>query len=374
MTNLNQEINTNFEKNKETSEFESLAELFEAFPTEQHFHFCPSNNQYKCKNTNRYFNVKTKTIFSNTKLPLWKWFQTLYLFSISSISTRNPKFETMLKNVIEIDEAFSGAAVERESGNMIANVSPDTKLSTLEPMVEANIEKVNHSAKQYAKGEVSVNGVENHEFVFRNNTRNYSIKERFDLILSSSIVGVKLPCYILEDGTRVFSASETQKVLKMIGTDNIKRNSENKLKKNSNQKSSKSLIDKEKRTSNLEIISCHKGDIVINCYEATMLVEICQVFSEPMEHTKLSPKQKLIIEQHEMLFNSFAKVGINALIDEATGYQQERGKEELRALTEAYILSARIKELISKTDKDKFIKHLEERYHSQKELGKREKI
>jgi len=31
-------------------------------------------NKYQCKNTGKYFNVKTNTIFDNTKLPLQSWF------------------------------------------------------------------------------------------------------------------------------------------------------------------------------------------------------------------------------------------------------------------------------------------------------------
>ncbi len=37
--------------------------------------------RYKCKNTGKYFTVKTGTIFENTKISLQKWFFALYLFS-----------------------------------------------------------------------------------------------------------------------------------------------------------------------------------------------------------------------------------------------------------------------------------------------------
>jgi hypothetical protein len=33
-----------------------------------------------------------------------------------------------------------------------------------------------------------------------------------------NLVGVKLPCYVLEDGTRILSAPETQEVLRKIGS------------------------------------------------------------------------------------------------------------------------------------------------------------
>lgn len=39
---------------------------------------CKGNN-YRCKNTGKYFNVKTNTIFDNTKLGLQKWFLAIYI-------------------------------------------------------------------------------------------------------------------------------------------------------------------------------------------------------------------------------------------------------------------------------------------------------
>src|SRR5574344_2873242 len=36
-------------------------------------------NRYRCKNTGKYFNVKTNTLFDNTKIPLRKWFVAIYL-------------------------------------------------------------------------------------------------------------------------------------------------------------------------------------------------------------------------------------------------------------------------------------------------------
>ncbi|HYG15310.1 MAG TPA: IS1595 family transposase [Bacteroidia bacterium] len=37
------------------------------------------NNRYKCRNTNKYFNVRTGTIFEDSKIPLTKWFMAIYL-------------------------------------------------------------------------------------------------------------------------------------------------------------------------------------------------------------------------------------------------------------------------------------------------------
>ncbi len=84
-----------------TKDFNSLLELFEVFSTEQkcidHLEKlrwngnvvspfdCTSkvykckDNKYRCKNTGKYFNVKTNTLFDNTKIPLKKWFAAIWL-------------------------------------------------------------------------------------------------------------------------------------------------------------------------------------------------------------------------------------------------------------------------------------------------------
>lgn len=38
-----------------------------------------SNNRYRCKNTSKYFNLKTGTLFDNTKVKLQKWFIAIWL-------------------------------------------------------------------------------------------------------------------------------------------------------------------------------------------------------------------------------------------------------------------------------------------------------
>lgn len=48
------------------------------FDSESKVYKC-ANNKYRCKNTGKYFNVKTGTIFDNTKMPLQKWFLAIWL-------------------------------------------------------------------------------------------------------------------------------------------------------------------------------------------------------------------------------------------------------------------------------------------------------
>lgn len=82
-------------------DFNSLFELFSAFPDEQscidHLEklrwggvvvspfdhtskvYKCKDNKYRCKNTGKYFNVKTNTLFDGTKIELRKWFAAIWI-------------------------------------------------------------------------------------------------------------------------------------------------------------------------------------------------------------------------------------------------------------------------------------------------------
>lgn len=84
-----------------TKNFNSILDLFKEFPTElscidhleklrwNGFVVSPfdstskvykcKDNRYRCKNTGKYFNVKTNTLFDNTKIELRKWFAAIWL-------------------------------------------------------------------------------------------------------------------------------------------------------------------------------------------------------------------------------------------------------------------------------------------------------
>jgi hypothetical protein len=83
------------------TEFKSLIDLLKKFPAEQtcidHLEairwdgnvvspfdetskvYKCAGNKYKCKNTGKYFNVRTGTIFEDTKIGLQKWFMAIYI-------------------------------------------------------------------------------------------------------------------------------------------------------------------------------------------------------------------------------------------------------------------------------------------------------
>lgn len=79
-----------------------------------------------------------------------------------------------------------------------------------------------------------------------------------------------------------------------------------------------------------------KGGIAVG-YEATLLPRICEVILDSAKAGKVKPRAAMMVDTAEMLLRGFARVGIIALIDEATGYQHERDNEALQEILNLYI-------------------------------------
>ena len=75
-----------------------------------------------------------------------------------------------------------------------------------------------------------------------------------------------------------------------------------------------------------------------NGYEATLLLDICDAYLRAREAGDLPlPAQQDLAKKAEIITRACAKVGIIALIDEATGYQEFREKQELQLKLQAFI-------------------------------------
>jgi hypothetical protein len=79
------------------------------------------------------------------------------------------------------------------------------------------------------------------------------------------------------------------------------------------------------------------GGPIATGYEATLLIEICDLYLAAREAGQLGPRQKGLAVMAEIIVRSTAKLGIIALIDEATGYQAVRSKQALQLKLQAFI-------------------------------------
>lgn len=104
------------------------------------------------------------------------------------------------------------------------------------------------------------------------------------------------------------------------------------------------------------------GGTPANGIKADLIPDICEVWLEARRAGVLVPSQEHLAIQAEILMTAFAKVGIIALIDEATGYQYDRTNDALRLLLSKYVAKGLQKWL--KIFPDAFFAQLDKLYHN----------
>jgi len=142
-----------------------------------------------------------------------------------------------------------------------------------------------------------------------------------------AIGDMKIECHVLSDERRVFTQRE---VVRAISGGRESGNLGRYLDRNplySNQFSAGPTVD----------FKVPGSPTIANGYEATLLIEICELYLEARRQKKLKASQQKLAFQSEIILRSCAKVGIIALIDEATGYQQVRKKRALQIKLQAFI-------------------------------------
>lgn len=72
-------------------------------------------------------------------------------------------------------------------------------------------------------------------------------------------------------------------------------------------------------------------------YEASLLPIVCRIYLDARRAKKLHASQRRIADACEILLSALASVGIDALVDEATGFQYTRTRDALQKLLEQYV-------------------------------------
>jgi len=80
-----------------------------------------------------------------------------------------------------------------------------------------------------------------------------------------------------------------------------------------------------------------EGSMATSGISAEALPKICKVWIDADKAGVLGPRQQLIAAKFDALFSGFAYTGLVALIDEATGFQHERGERALAEILERFV-------------------------------------
>jgi P63C domain len=90
--------------------------------------------------------------------------------------------------------------------------------------------------------------------------------------------------------------------------------------------------------------------------DAKIIPKICEVWLDARKAGVLGQRQKAIAEMADIILRGLAHVGIVALVDEATGYQQFRDRLELQKILDKYLTDEWAK--WTKRFPDEFYRHL----------------
>jgi hypothetical protein len=147
-----------------------------------------------------------------------------------------------------------------------------------------------------------------------------------------TVGGLELDCYVLADGRRLFHKRGMARALgmKSAGGNVFLRAVQ---RKGLGSEIGKKLLDKIEDPIVFKPLTQDLG----HGYDAAVLVDICRAIIRAEETGKLHPTQRGLADQARILLQAFAKVGVTALIDEATGFQEVRSPDALRLLVQQYI-------------------------------------
>lgn len=149
---------------------------------------------------------------------------------------------------------------------------------------------------------------------------------------------VELQCYVLEDGTRVLTQASFLGALGRHRKASVKREEgEEEIPPILQGKAIKAFISAEILRKSRPIRFRPPTGGRASGYRADLLPDVCDVYLKAREAGVLLPHQEHVAKQAEILVRALATVGIIALVDEVTGYQEVRDRIALQVILDRYL-------------------------------------
>jgi general stress protein YciG len=156
-----------------------------------------------------------------------------------------------------------------------------------------------------------------------------------------NIIGIEVPCYVLDNGTKIIGRTSATEVLTGIKGGGA-------LEKYIGVKALEPFINKEnvlERLVPFRLLEVEGLEKAVKGLPADLMIELCQGFVAALQasldpastHPRLTDRQTQMAIKASMFLSACAKVGLEALIDEATGYQYERAEDALQVKLRAFI-------------------------------------
>lgn len=158
-----------------------------------------------------------------------------------------------------------------------------------------------------------------------------------------TIGDIRIPCAVLDSGERVLT--ETGITNALLGS---RSGASKRIKKSTEAIGAptplflapdrlKPFISKEMLDGPLSPKTYVDGTRTVTGYDASILPAACEIWLRARDAGVLQDQQKDKVQRAEMLMRGLAHIGIIALVDEATGYQEVRDKQALQAILDRYL-------------------------------------
>ena len=148
------------------------------------------------------------------------------------------------------------------------------------------------------------------------------------------IADITLDAYVLEDGTRILSQAG---FLTALGRNKRATGSSADMHPMLRGAGLEQFITPEILGKSRPISFCTPQGLRANGYRAEVLPVICEIYLKARDAKTLSPNQKKVAIQADILMRGLATIGIISLVDEATGYQELRAKNALVDILQQFI-------------------------------------
>jgi len=148
---------------------------------------------------------------------------------------------------------------------------------------------------------------------------------------------VEIECYVLDDDTRVLTQASFLLALGRHRRANVRRERNADLPAILQGKAINPFITDMIREKGKPITFKLPTGGRASGYNAELLPEVCEVYLKARDADALPYQQQHIAKQAEIIMRGLAAVGIIALVDEATGYQELRANNALAKILEAFI-------------------------------------
>lgn len=156
-----------------------------------------------------------------------------------------------------------------------------------------------------------------------------------------NIVGLEVPCYVLDTGEKIIGRTSATELLTGIKGGGA-------LEKYLGVRALEPFINSHlvlERMVPFRLLEVEGLERAVKGLPADLMIEICQGFVAALQasmdpkspYPRLTDRQREMAMQASMFLSACAKVGLEALIDEATGYQYERADDALQVKLRAFI-------------------------------------